>query len=251
MSFDPLGDRMKSNYEDRWRIKLPRRTYTIIRVDGQSFHSFTKDMDKPFDSKLLAAMFNATVYCSNAFQGCAFAYGQSDEVSFLLTDFAYHETEAYFDNNMQKLCSIAASTFTAAFNSSMPVVRGRGLATFDARVFQISDPVEVANYFLWRQRDAIRNSVLGVAQSLFSQRELKYATLPKLKEMIASKGLNWDKIHPLHQRGWLYAFNDEYKSNEENRYDYMAAPLFSSKPDGELNCLIPRPTYKSKKEVDV
>lgn len=37
---DTLGDRIKSQYEDRTRIALPRRTYTIIRVDGKAFHTF-------------------------------------------------------------------------------------------------------------------------------------------------------------------------------------------------------------------
>jgi len=46
---DSLGDRMKSYYEDKTRIYLPRRTYTIIRLDGRSFSKFTKRFKKPFD----------------------------------------------------------------------------------------------------------------------------------------------------------------------------------------------------------
>ena len=38
---DSLGDRMKGHYEDRTRFLPPRRTYTILRIDGKAFHSYT------------------------------------------------------------------------------------------------------------------------------------------------------------------------------------------------------------------
>lgn len=43
-----IGDRMKENYESRTRIKLPRRSYTLIRVDGRSFSQYTKGLEKTF-----------------------------------------------------------------------------------------------------------------------------------------------------------------------------------------------------------
>ena len=36
---DPLGERMKRDYEHRTRYYLPRRTYTLFRADGKAFHS--------------------------------------------------------------------------------------------------------------------------------------------------------------------------------------------------------------------
>jgi len=44
---DSLGDRMKNNYENITRTFLPRRTHTIIRLDGKAFHTFTRGMEKP------------------------------------------------------------------------------------------------------------------------------------------------------------------------------------------------------------
>lgn len=44
---DSLGDRMKRQYEDRTRLMLPRRTYTILRCDGKAFHTLTRRCEKP------------------------------------------------------------------------------------------------------------------------------------------------------------------------------------------------------------
>ena len=53
---DSLGDRMKANYEDRYRVMLPRRTYTIVRVDGKAFHTWTRGLHEPYDELLMFCM---------------------------------------------------------------------------------------------------------------------------------------------------------------------------------------------------
>src|ERR1035437_2071733 len=113
---DDLGDRMKSQYEDRTRYMLPRRTYTIIRLDGKSFHTYTRGLDKPFDKTLSKDIDAAIIAMLPEIHGSVFAYTQSDEISILLTDFATPATSAWFDGNLQKVCSVAASIITAEFN---------------------------------------------------------------------------------------------------------------------------------------
>lgn len=172
---DSLGDRMKQDYENRTRYTLPRRTYTIARVDGKAFHTFTKDCDKPFDHRLTVSMnYAAKAVCENT-QGCQFAYVQSDEASFLLTDFDNINTAAYFDGNLQKICSILASMFTAKFNFSYSNVYNHDIssAMFDCRVFSIPDPIEVENYFYWRWSDWRRNFAQAVGHVHFSHNELE------------------------------------------------------------------------------
>lgn len=84
---DPLGDRMKENYENRSKTYLTRRTPVIIRLDGKTFHSFTRGFKRPYDEILHKSM-NATLkYLCENIQGCKFGYAQSDEISLLLTDF--------------------------------------------------------------------------------------------------------------------------------------------------------------------
>lgn len=177
---DALGTRMKEQYENRTRYMLPRRTYTIIRVDGRAFHSLR--LKKPFDMAFMERMNGVGVDLCGEIQGAQFAFVQSDEVSVLVTDFEKIETQAWFDGNVQKMASIAAACATKAFGEM-----------FDARVFTIPDPVEVENYFIWRQKDAVRNSVSMLAQSYYSHKELEGKDRAEQHEMIYKRGDNWAK----------------------------------------------------------
>lgn len=199
---DALGDRIKGQYEDRTRFFLPRRTYTIIRVDGKAFHTLTKDFKRPFDRVLMDMMdITAQALCKEI-QGAAFAYTQSDEISILLTDFTKITTNAWFDGNVQKMVSIAAACATMAFNDEL--VR-RGLshkkAMFDARVFTIPDAVEVENYFVWRQNDATRNSIQMAARAVYSHKELDGKSTNNLLDMLQAKGVNWNQYTSGEKRG--------------------------------------------------
>jgi tRNA(His) guanylyltransferase len=203
---DSLGDRMKENYENRARYFLPRRTHTILRLDGKAFHTYTKGLDRPFDKGLMADMDSAIMAMLPQLQGAVLAYTQSDEISILLTDFEKETTDAWFDGNIQKISSVAASIITAEFNK-LRINRNRDawnankqttrfpgfeeLAYFDCRTFTIPDRIEVMNYFRWRQQDCIRNSVSMVAQSNFSHKELHGKNQSQMHEMLHNKGVNW------------------------------------------------------------
>lgn len=197
---DELGKRMKENYEDRTRIKLLRRSYTVIRVDGKAFHTYTKKFNRPFDDELMRYMDQTAIYLCKNICGAKFAYVQSDEISILVTDFDELTTQAWFDNNLQKMCSISASMATSRFNqlvfsdlSTKEDIKSTKLAEFDSRVFQLPTKTEVENYFIWRQKDAIRNSIQSVGQSIFSQKELHGKSTLDIKEMLCGKGIDWDR----------------------------------------------------------
>ena len=216
-SKDALGTRLKTYYEDRFRHYLPRRTYTIIRIDGKAFHTYTKGMERPFDEGLIQDMDETTTYLCKNIQGVKFGYVQSDEISLLLTDFDDLTTDMWFDGNLQKMASIAASIATAKFNQlrmlrstnkfyeqkilSEESIKNFKLAMFDARVFQIPSSVEVENYFIWRQQDATRNSISSVAQSMYSPKELHGVKTDQMQEMIFQKGTNWNDFSPRKKRG--------------------------------------------------
>ena len=226
---DPLGDRMKDFYEDRTRYKLARRTNTIIRIDGKAFHTYTKGLKRPFDEGLMEDMNKTTEYLCQNIQGAKFGYVQSDEISILITDYDDISTHAWFDGNLQKMASIAASLATAEFNrlrlirkmNTTVATAGSILeqfkhAMFDARVFQIPYQEEVINYFIWRQQDATRNSISSVAQSLYSAKELHGKKTSDMQEMIFQKGINWNDFTPREKRGSIirrvehvYARRDE------------------------------------------
>jgi tRNA(His) guanylyltransferase len=195
MSITEIDTRMKEQYENRTRFMLPRRTFTIIRVDGRAFHTWTRGMERPYSLDLMDAMDAVALALCEECAGAQLAYVQSDEISVLLTDFAKIDTHAWFDNNLQKLCSISASIATATFNNQWPN-ESRKLAHFDSRVFQIPDPVEVENYFVARQKDATRNSVAMLAQHYCSPKELHGVSVEKMHDKIHEHGDNWAN-HPV------------------------------------------------------
>ncbi|MFI6937687.1 tRNA(His) guanylyltransferase Thg1 family protein [Streptomyces sp. NPDC050418] len=183
-----LGDRMK-RYEAAARHVLPRRTYTVLRVDGRAFHSYLRGAEKPFDEGFMADMSAVAEALCQEISGSVFAYTQSDEISVLITDFATHQTEPWFGGVVAKQLSISAAVATAVLNERRPGKR----ALFDARVFTIGDPVEVANYFLWRQRDAVRNSISMAAQAHFSHSRLHGVSVEGMQELLWSEaGVNWN-----------------------------------------------------------
>lgn len=218
MSKDPIGDRMKSQYENRTRFSLPRRTYTIIRIDGKAFHTFTRHAQKPYDYVLMERMDAAAqILCKEA-MGCRFAYGQSDEYSFLLTDFETPQTEAWFDGNIQKIASVAASTFTREFNAW---TSGQDYACFDARVFTIPDPVEVENYFIWRQQDATRNAILMAGHANFSPKQMHGKNTAEVQEMLfQERGLNFND-YPIRAKRGRVVFRETYFHEETERSHWV------------------------------
>lgn len=214
---DQIGARMKTYYEEIPKTRLMRRVPVAIRIDGKAFHTFTRGFQKPFDSVLMASMQKTMKYLCENIQGCTFGYTQSDEITLILIDYQKLTSSAWFDYEVQKICSITASMATIAFNKFFTknvnyfeithehddtvneycttlvnaVEKG---AIFDARCFSIPKE-EVANLIYWRQLDAIRNSIQMVGQANFSHRELQNKSCKDIKNMLLEQRyLNWDRL---------------------------------------------------------
>lgn len=224
MKYDALGTRMKK-YEYTTRTHLMNRCPAIIRIDGKAFHTFTRGFQKPFDEILVKAMQETMKYLCENIQGCVLGYTQSDEITLVLVDYKKIDSCAWFDYNIQKCASIAASMATMAFNSIFtnilgekdleylssgvmcirdPLYRYRdkaGQAMFDARVFNIPKE-EVTNCILWRQNDATRNSIEMVGHANFSQNQLHKKSCNEIQDMLMlQKGINWNDFPTHLKRG--------------------------------------------------
>jgi tRNA(His) 5'-end guanylyltransferase len=195
---DDLGRRLKRDYEDALRIFLPRRTFVVVRIDGRAFHKFTRELERPYSRRLADALDAAALALCQEMIGCRFAYGQSDEYSFLLTDFEREDSALWFDGNVQKIVSVSASIFTGAFNAAF---EAKAPGAFDARVMVISQRAEVARYFLWRQLDASANSLNMLASAHFPHAALEGKSTAEKHEMLHGLGLNWAKEKPDFKRG--------------------------------------------------
>lgn len=228
---DSLGNRMKQFYENVPKTRLMRRMPVAIRIDGKAFHTFTRGFQKPFDGVLGNAMVRTMEYLCKNIQGCVFGYTQSDEITLLLIDYQTLDTCAWFDYEVQKMCSIAASMATMAFNKFFAeevTLRNQkyyfehacandpypaddiGLiyaksaqkgAMFDARCFNIPKE-EATNLIYWRQLDATRNSIQMVGQANFSHSELQGKSCNMIQDMLfEQKGINWNDYPTRWKRG--------------------------------------------------
>jgi tRNA(His) 5'-end guanylyltransferase len=195
MKKDSLGDRMKSNYEKRYEYFLTRRLPCIIRLDGKCFSTFTKGFEKPWDDRLILAMNETAKYLCSNIMGCELLYTQSDELSLLLIDYKKLNSEAWFDNSIQKMCSVSAGLASAFFTKFWIQNYGdvKNPIVFDSRAFVIPES-EVCNYFIWRQQDWTRNSTQMLARSLYSQSQLQNKNTSQLHEMCFEKGHNWNDL---------------------------------------------------------
>ncbi len=218
-----LGSRMKDNYELRARHYLTCRTPVIVRVDGRAFHTLTKNYNKPFDGRFMESMAWATYELFEMMQGCKLAYVQSDEASFVLTDYDTLNTQGWFDYRQSKIESISASVMTTSFCYESAAHNRPVKAAFDARAFNIPED-EVANYFLWRAQDWHRNSVSMYAQSFFSHKELFGKNIPAMHEMLHGIGKNWTTDLEDHERNGTFM----YRAGRRLTSDPSIVPKFAA-----------------------
>lgn len=231
---DDLGVRMKTFYEQIPKTKLMRRCPVAIRIDGKAFHTFTRGFQKPFDEVLIKSMQETMKYLCENIQGCVLGYTQSDEITLILVDYKKLTSSAWFDYEVQKICSIAASMAMMAFNKAFSKnvedfeqyyateheINGwygkdtpeyemcqiytkavNKCAMFDARCFNIPKE-EVTNLIYWRQLDASRNSIQMVGQANFSHKELQNKSCNDIQDMLMiQKCINWNDLPTYQKRG--------------------------------------------------
>lgn len=246
---DDLGNRIKE-YENVSNFKLMRKGYTILRLDGKAFHTYTKGLDKPFDQGLVDDMDNTAIYLCENIQNVVCGYVQSDEITLVLCDFEKINTSPWFDNKIQKICSVSASMATAKFNQlrfAREFVKRQGspnfekLAMFDSRVFQVPNKMECTNVLIWRQQDTVKNSISSVAQTMFSTKELNGKNGSEKQEMMFQKnGTNWNDFDPKLKRGRMIVKMTYEKEPNVIRTHWIsvAPPTFTQDRD-YLNNLIP------------
>lgn len=206
---DTLGDRIK-RYEAVSKYSLTPRSPLFIRVDGKSFHTFTKGCDKPFDKDIMNCMVYAAKETAKQMSGFKLAYIQSDEATFMLTDTDTLTTQGWFDYELNKLVSISASAFTAHFNWYWHVRLDHNFETalFDSRAFTV--PIEDApNVFIWRQRDWERNAVQMLARAHFSHKQCSHKKIPELLAMCEGIGASWDDLTPREKYGTFILKNGQ------------------------------------------
>ena len=258
---DDLGLRMKTFYEEIPKTKLMRRCPVVIRIDGKAFHTFTRKFQKPFDEILNRSMQETMKYLCENIQGCVFGYTQSDEITLILVDYKKLTSAAWFDYEVQKVCSIAASMATMAFNRNFrdtidlaydQEFRDLGLnkepdktqkdeynkkfealeEKYDKYYSQIDKAMfdarcfnipkeEVANLIYWRELDAIRNSIQMVGQANFSHKELQNKSCNQIQDMLMTQKDIDWNNFPTYQKRGSCCIKEEKMVNDQMRSSWL------------------------------
>lgn len=216
-----IWERIKK-YEFASRTILLPRSYILLRIDWKAFHTFTKDMGKPFDDKLIECMVKAWERTAKEMMGFVIWYHQSDEFTFCITDLESFESQVWFWGEVQKLCSVTASMFWAYFNKEMWGTE----AIFDCRAFNVPND-DVPNVFIWRQRDWERNSLQMFARDTFTHKELNNKKKWDMHEMLHEQGKNWAKLQPVYKNG-TFITKDGRRVNDKLTYSEISHLLSPS-----------------------
>lgn len=238
-STETLSEKMK-RFENETNMKLQVKTPVIIRLDGKAFHTFTKGFTKPFDEDLSLMMQYTAMKLAEELQNVKFIYSQSDEISVLLTDWDNPNTDTWYGYRIQKMTSVSASIATLAFNEKLGQLTSeywskmmqkyisreeeeyykdryyllkskKYKALFDSRTFNLQ-PEEVSNYFLYRYKDAKRNSAQALAQSEFSHKQLDGVSCTEMIQLVKEKsGIDYEELSSLQRSGFAI-----YKDEEGN-----------------------------------
>lgn len=198
---DELGDRLKK-YEALAELGTMPLLPTLARVDGRAFHNFTRGMARPYDYRMTRAMLRTARHLAQETDACM-VYTQSDEIT--LAWFSEDsKRQIWFDGRHSKMVSQIAALATLMFYRAcvdlMPEYAER-LPSFDARVWQVPNVTEAANVFLWRERDATKNSIAMAARAVYNHKDLHGKNGSQKQEMLWQKGINWNDYPVFFKRG--------------------------------------------------
>lgn len=235
---DSLADRMKQYESVNDMILVPKIPF-IIRVDGKNFSTYTRGFKKPFDKIMGKTMREVATKLCEEIPGAVLGYTQSDEITIICKYTDRIVSQAWFNGRIRKIETIAASKATKWFNKLFTenvmnyeiefrqkvssydidkdayrkydtVLRKKaGMAEFDARVFNVPE-WDCINNIIWRQQDAIRNSVEMVGHANFSNKELHKVNCEGIKKMLKEqRGIDWEKDFNSYQKYGAFCYRVE------------------------------------------
>jgi len=189
-------------YESLTDQRLLPLAPVCARIDGRAFHTWTRGLEKPYDDRLRDTLITVAEDLVNE-TNARIAHTFSDEISlvFLQEDF---KSEIFFGGRLQKLCSVLASLTTGYFAQRYIEYFSTdqfAFPAFDCRVWSVPSLDEAANYLVWREQDAVRNSVQMGARALYSHLQCDQKNHDQLQEMMHQKGVNWNNYPAKHKRG--------------------------------------------------
>ncbi|CDY34497.1 BnaC04g13020D [Brassica napus] len=143
----------------RFESKLLPLTWVVVRIDGSHFHRFSDvhEFEKPNDEQALKLMNSCAVAVLEEFEDIHFAYGVSDEYSFVLK----RESELYKSHSSKIISAIASlftSTYVIRWGDFFPHKELKYPPSFDGRAVCYPTYKILLDYLAWRQVDCHINN---------------------------------------------------------------------------------------------
>lgn len=169
--------------------------YIALRLDGKAFHTYTRGLERPFDSLLMEAMDETTAVLCKEVSGTVLGYTQSDEISLFLDVKRNEGTMPWLGGAIQKIVSVSAAIATAHFNQ-IRTAQGQGekLGYFDSRIMAFDSMETIDDYCAWRRADAIKNSTSMAAETYFPSKQLLSKNSEERRQMLEEVGKPWHDL---------------------------------------------------------
>lgn len=211
IEFNKLGD-VHKKFESISSLRLLPNCPVIARLDGRSFHSLTRNAEKPFDLNFISSMEETCKNLVGEFIP-SFGYVQSDEITLVWTSLDL------FDGKVQKLCSTLSSFASVIFNRAAKYhnfnFNPKLVPSFDCRIWNVPDLDTCVENVLWREWDASKNSINMVAHTYFSNKELKDKSSKQRIQMLEDKNIHWNLMEDKLKRGSFFKRVEVFKTLTE------------------------------------
>lgn len=199
-SKDPMGDLLKEQEQREAGRRANPYLPLMARIDGKCFSKFTKGLERPFDQRFVSLMIATTSYLVDESEALL-GYCQSDEITLYWNN---DKAEYWFGGKYQKLTSVLAGAASSFFTGNLPAFLPEKVGqypTCDARVWNVPDMNYVRMNFLWRWKDAQKNSVSMYARNFFSHKHLHDKSSAKMKQMLEEIGKPWKNLPSFFREG--------------------------------------------------
>ncbi|KAI6647319.1 tRNAHis Guanylyltransferase [Oopsacas minuta] len=186
--------------------------WIVVRIDGRSFHKFTSEhlFAKPNDLSALKLMDVAACSVMEEFRDIIFAYGQSDEYSFI-----FDRKMSLFNRRSSKILTNLVSLFTSSYTYNwrihFPNTELKYPPAFDGRVVLYPNTIVLKDYLSWRQADCHINNLYNTAfWEIVKSGKSHVEAAARLKDTFSSGkneilfsefGINYNKIEPRYRKG--------------------------------------------------
>lgn len=198
-----LKDRVES-YQSVTDYRLLSRVPIVICINGRGFSKVTQLLDKPYCPKFAEGMLSTTLRLCTDVEGAIFAYQHNDEIVIVARNDQTNETNPWYDNKLQKICSVTSSIATMHFNE-FAMAQGLnmvGAPVFTSQVFTVPNIAEAVNTIIYKQQQNFHTSI----QSACLYELIKKYDKNNIKDMMAGLSVD-EKVDLLHQEAEVN-FND-------------------------------------------